>query len=177
MGPLPIRGLRLGGVSRWCVAGVLLALAAAMGAGSAAAERALVLDIDGVIGPAVADYLVRELKAAPSANAAVIVLRMNTPGGLDTSMRRMISAMLASPVPVVTYVAPSGAMAASAGFFILESADVAAMAPGAPGIAAMTRRPTASRAAATQAAGPEGARCSSTTTGLSAVPPAPIPVK
>src|SRR5580700_9994911 len=74
-----------------------------------AAERALVLDVDGVIGPAVADYVVRELRGAAPSDVGVVVLRMNTPGGLDTSMRQIISAILASPVPVVTYVAPSGA--------------------------------------------------------------------
>src|SRR5580658_9095247 len=95
-----------------------------------AAERAVVLDIDGAIGPAVADYVVRELHAATPGDVAVVVLRMNTPGGLDTSMRQIISAILASPVPVVTYVAPSGARAASAGTYIAYASAIAAMAPG-----------------------------------------------
>src|SRR5580698_10744864 len=95
-----------------------------------AAERAVVLDIDGAIGPAVADYVVRELHAATPGDVAVVVLRMNTPGGLDTSMRQIISAILASPVPVVTYVAPSGARAASAGTYIAYASALAAMAPG-----------------------------------------------
>src|SRR5580658_1424566 len=97
-----------------------------------AAERAVVLDIDGAIGPAVADYVVRELRGAtPNQVAvAVVVLRMNTPGGLDTSMRQIISAILASPVPVVTYVAPGGARAASAGTYIAYASAIAAMAPG-----------------------------------------------
>ena len=82
---------------------VLLAVVLAMLAGPArAAERALVLDVDGVIGPAVADYVVRELHSAAPNQVGVVVLRMNTPGGLDTSMRQIISAILASPVPVVT---------------------------------------------------------------------------
>src|ERR1700758_4293029 len=82
---------------------------------AAAAERAIVLEINGAIGPPIADYIARELNAARSSDARLIILRMNTPGGLDTSMRQIISAILASPVPVVTYVAPNGARAASAG--------------------------------------------------------------
>ncbi|MFZ2069241.1 MAG: nodulation protein NfeD, partial [Xanthobacteraceae bacterium] len=95
-----------------------------------AAKRAVVLDVNGVIGPAMADYIVREIKAAAPADTGLVVLRMNTPGGLDTSMRQIVSAILASPVPVATYVAPSGARAASAGTYIAYASAVAAMAPG-----------------------------------------------
>ncbi len=110
---------------------VLLAIAAAMlSAPAQAAKRAIVLNVDGVIGPAMADYLVREIDAAKPDQDGVIVLRMNTPGGLDTSMREIISAMLASPVPVVTFVAPGGARAASAGTYIAYASAIAAMAPG-----------------------------------------------
>jgi membrane-bound serine protease (ClpP class) len=95
-----------------------------------AADRAIVLEIDGAIGPPLADYIVRELTAARTEEARLIVLRMNTPGGLDTSMRKIISAILASPAPVATYVAPNGARAASAGTYIAYASAIAAMAAG-----------------------------------------------
>ncbi len=97
---------------------------------AAASERAVVLEIDGVIGPPIADYIVRELHAAKPGEVGLVILRMNTPGGLDSSMRQIISAILASPVPVVTYVAPNGARAASAGTYIAYASAIAAMAPG-----------------------------------------------
>ncbi len=96
----------------------------------ATAAQAVVLDIDGVIGPAVADYVVRELRAVRPGEVGLVVLRMNTPGGLDSSMREIDGAILASRVPVATYVAPSGARAASAGTYIAYASAVAAMAPG-----------------------------------------------
>jgi membrane-bound serine protease (ClpP class) len=95
-----------------------------------AAERAVVLDVKGVIGPAIADYVVRELRAATPNDVGIVVLRMNTPGGLDTSMREIVSAILASAVPVATFVAPGGARAASAGTYIAYASAIAAMAPG-----------------------------------------------
>ena len=97
---------------------------------ASAAPRALVLEINGPIGPAIADYIVRETEAASPRETGLIVLRMNTPGGLDSSMREIDTAILASPVPVASFVAPSGARAASAGTYIAYASAIAAMAPG-----------------------------------------------
>jgi len=87
------------------------------------------LKLDGTVGPSTADYLVRGLEQAAGTGAAAVLLRINTPGGLDSSMRDMVAAVLASPVPVICYVAPGGARAASAGTFLLYSCHIAAMAP------------------------------------------------
>ncbi|MDW6025872.1 nodulation protein NfeD [Mesorhizobium sp. BAC0120] len=91
---------------------------------------ALAIDIDGAIGPASARYLNEALTAARERQAAVVILRLNTPGGLVTSMREMIADIIASPVPVIGYVTPSGGHAASAGTYILYATHIAAMAPG-----------------------------------------------
>src|SRR5947209_11068575 len=126
----PIGIARLAGRMRRCAALVAALLGMFAPAAEAAGKRAIVLDIDGAIGPAIADYVVQELRTAKPSETGLVVLRMNTPGGLDTSMRRIITAILASPAPVASYVAPNGARAASAGTYIAYASAIAAMAPG-----------------------------------------------
>jgi membrane-bound serine protease (ClpP class) len=102
----------------------------AASAGENNSKLALTISLDGAIGPATARYVKDALTKASERHAEVVVLRMNTPGGLSTSMREIIADVLASHVPVVGYVAPSGAHAASAGTYILYATHIAAMAPG-----------------------------------------------
>ena len=82
-------------------------------------KQVFILEINGIIGPATTDYIERSFDKANQANTEFILLKMDTPGGLDLSMRSIIKKILASPIPVVTYVAPGGARAASAGTYIL----------------------------------------------------------
>ena len=103
--------------------------ALATGMARANASEVWVVELDGAITPATANYFIRALDDAHDANAAALVVRLDTPGGLDEAMRDMIKEILASRVPVVVYVAPNGSRAASAGTYLLYASHVAAMAP------------------------------------------------
>ncbi|KKL60709.1 hypothetical protein LCGC14_2202610 [marine sediment metagenome] len=87
------------------------------------------IDLDVTINPASAGWVSQALDDAEDAGAKLVIFRLDTPGGLDDSMREMVKDIIAAPMPVVMYVSPDGARAASAGLFITEAADVAAMAP------------------------------------------------
>jgi membrane-bound serine protease (ClpP class) len=107
--------------------GILLAFLAQA---ASAPPKVIAVDVDGVVHPITVEIVAGAIAQARAENASLVLVRLNTPGGLMDAMRETIEEMLASPVPVVTYVAPSGGRAASAGFFLLEAGEVAAMAPG-----------------------------------------------
>jgi len=95
-----------------------------------APPRVLAVDVDSVVHPVTVEIVSRALDQAVQEHCQLVLIRLNTPGGLMEAMRETIQKIVASPVPVVTYVTPSGGRAASAGFFLLEAGDIAAMAPG-----------------------------------------------
>jgi membrane-bound serine protease (ClpP class) len=109
---------------------VIVAVFLLLSAAVAWAQSSVVVHLEGDVQPISAEYVVRGLHYAAAHKAEFVLLTLSTPGGLDSSMRSIIQAILASPLPVVCFVEPSGARSASAGFFILESCDVSAMAPG-----------------------------------------------
>ncbi len=92
-------------------------------------KRAMQLTLDGSVNPATAHFLVENIEEAAEQDYQLIIINMNTPGGLDLAMRDIIRAILSSPVPVATYVYPPGSRAASAGTYILYASHVSAMAP------------------------------------------------
>jgi membrane-bound serine protease (ClpP class) len=92
--------------------------------------EAMIIDIDGVIGSGSSTFLTRALKAAEERGSSILIIRLDTPGGLSTSMKTMVKTILNSPIPVVVYVSPKGASAASAGVLVTVAASIAAMSPG-----------------------------------------------
>ena len=109
--------------------GVILALASVIAPTSVSAEKVSLINIDGAIGPATASYIARSIDEAKSQNAQCLIIQLSTPGGLLDSTQKIVQSFLGAPVPVVVYVAPTGATATSAGCFITIAASVAAMAP------------------------------------------------
>ncbi|MCX7623163.1 MAG: nodulation protein NfeD [Thermomicrobium sp.] len=116
--------VRLLALSTWILGLLLLAQSSA-----AVGERVYLLELDGPITPVMADYVARGIDEAAASGAEAVVIRLDTPGGLSSAMDEIVQDILQSPVPVIVYVAPEGARAASAGVFITYAAHIAAMAP------------------------------------------------
>src|SRR5579864_5174718 len=109
----------------------LIALALFTAAGQAPAPpQVIAVPVDGIVHPITVEIIGHAIEQAQADHAAILLIRLNTPGGLLDATREIIQKLSASPIPVVTYVTPSGARAASAGFFLLEAGDIAAMSPG-----------------------------------------------
>src|SRR5262245_37784562 len=125
--PLPMR--RRAAWMVWWLGALLAAMLAVAQSPAPPTPPVLMVRIDGGIGPAAAERVTRALERATRESAQLVVLELDTPGGLDTAMRSIIKAILASAVPVATFVAPQGARAASAGTYILYASHIAAMAP------------------------------------------------
>lgn len=117
--------------SEYALRVIVVLFASMLVTGVCSAEpHVLAVDVDGIIHPVTVEIVSRALEQAQQQKADLLLIRLNTPGGLMNAMRQTIEKLIASPVPVVSYVTPSGGRAASAGFFLLEAADIAAMAPG-----------------------------------------------
>lgn len=129
LAPAPSRAL-----AGWLALCAVVGAAAAPKAGAVGpperAPSAVLIRVDGSINPAVAEFVADSISDAARSDAAALIVELDTPGGLLTSAQRIVKSVLGSPVPVIVYVAPSGASAASAGMFITEAAHLAAMAPG-----------------------------------------------
>jgi len=125
---------RIAASGRWTVRLISLALIftalLSLAAPAQTANQVFLADVEGIIDPAVAEYVNTSIATAEREGAEALIIRMDTPGGLDTSMRSIIKDIFASEVPVIVYVAPAGSRAASAGTFITMAGHVAAMAPG-----------------------------------------------
>ncbi|HEY0758920.1 MAG TPA: nodulation protein NfeD [Acidisarcina sp.] len=126
----PAKLLLLLPVALWIISTASAVPLAGLSGSLSAAPQVVVLHIDDTIQPVSAEYLARGLDHAAQIHADAVLIDLNTPGGLLDSTREMVSRILASPVPVIFFITPSGSRAGSAGFFLLESADIAAMTPG-----------------------------------------------
>ena len=123
------RALRIGLGSFSLLLGLFILAGTAAGVAGGSADRVLVAEVDGAITPVVADYLLEGVEAAEDGGYQAFVVELNTPGGLDSSMREIVQGFIGARVPVIVYVSPQGARAASAGAIITSAAHVAAMAP------------------------------------------------
>src|SRR5581483_240918 len=115
---------------KWLLALVFAAFCATTPAGAAASDKVVLIDLDGAVSVAAARQLSRAVDQAKTLGATAIVMQLDTPGGLVSATRDIVKTMIDSPIPIIVYVGPSGARAASAGTFIVYAAHLAAMAPG-----------------------------------------------